>query len=541
MGGQEGARGYLIQAMVAVLNSFVGDWASVSLEPDTENDKVDIKWADQYGEITSVCQVKSSVNNFGKNEALAWISELIDDAPNSSEYKLILFGTANGPTTKFFRKIKNTLEEDLPASFSHLYPLLKKIEIDLKTLDLSLLEGAIISSVLDFMSKRNIILDHSTIRLIANGLENQYMKFSTKGELIPRHRFEDTLLEWVRFNYADYLDIDRNEITIQFYGSNQLGFTDELNTEFKIMDIRTTEFVVNRSSKLESIVSEIMGIELERSDPVLQDFKRGPGLRLPDLHKTRLVEMSESTIAEIREKYQEVNGTQLTDDFFDTGNLKIQKNTLYNHSTYLGTNSEKKKRELLLEFKSQLFNLIDLLHFWDTLREYRLIPLVVTNRGKVHNEDIDIQVRIPREISVLMPDQFPIPERAEILDLLIDDIEINRILSHQNDSQIKKYSGRRLYPLANPIASVLTQSEEERSKGLKRQFQQLINYTFDYQVFYDLSEFHTFQFTLENLKPNETIGFPAYFLVRSKKDFFIDYSIISKSLRDKINGRVLVS
>jgi hypothetical protein len=65
MGGQAAIRGFTYQTIVSVIKSLTNDdWTHVQVEPDTENDRVDILWEnkDQKG----LCQkVKSSVNNFG--------------------------------------------------------------------------------------------------------------------------------------------------------------------------------------------------------------------------------------------------------------------------------------------------------------------------------------------------------------------------------------------------------------------------------------------------------------------------------------------
>ena len=78
MSGQEGARGYLLQAVTAVLDSFEDNWESICVEPKTEDDKVDIKWT--YADSSEkVCQVKSSINPFEKANVLKWMLELYKD------------------------------------------------------------------------------------------------------------------------------------------------------------------------------------------------------------------------------------------------------------------------------------------------------------------------------------------------------------------------------------------------------------------------------------------------------------------------------
>lgn len=62
MGGQAGVRGYLIQALIAVLNSLnkKDKWISVSVEPNDESEKVDICWKYEDSKV-KVVQVKSTV------------------------------------------------------------------------------------------------------------------------------------------------------------------------------------------------------------------------------------------------------------------------------------------------------------------------------------------------------------------------------------------------------------------------------------------------------------------------------------------------
>jgi hypothetical protein len=46
MSGQAGGRGYLVQALISVLDALADghDWVSVTLEPNVASDKVDILW-----------------------------------------------------------------------------------------------------------------------------------------------------------------------------------------------------------------------------------------------------------------------------------------------------------------------------------------------------------------------------------------------------------------------------------------------------------------------------------------------------------------
>ncbi len=92
MGGREAIRGFAVQTLICLLDSFWddGQWTEVTLEPDSDNDKVDIIW--KYADDSSCAQqVKSSKNQIGKGDVVAWCREL-KDSRAASKYQLMLAG-----------------------------------------------------------------------------------------------------------------------------------------------------------------------------------------------------------------------------------------------------------------------------------------------------------------------------------------------------------------------------------------------------------------------------------------------------------------
>jgi hypothetical protein len=61
MNGQYAIKGYLLQSLVALLDSFETEWETICVEPNDESEKVDIKWTYNNNTTKSV-QVKSSIN-----------------------------------------------------------------------------------------------------------------------------------------------------------------------------------------------------------------------------------------------------------------------------------------------------------------------------------------------------------------------------------------------------------------------------------------------------------------------------------------------
>lgn len=91
-GGQAGVRGYLLQAIAAVLDGLAeqSSWTTVTVEPTDADAKVDIRWSYPHG--VKVTQVKSSANPIAKKDIEAWANELQRGTPDAIEYELRLFG-----------------------------------------------------------------------------------------------------------------------------------------------------------------------------------------------------------------------------------------------------------------------------------------------------------------------------------------------------------------------------------------------------------------------------------------------------------------
>lgn len=91
-GGAIAQRGFNYQTIVAMIECFDRhDWDEIKIEPETDNDKVDIML--YRGEsIISAIQVKTSKNRFKKKNVLEWLKQLKDDAGKSETVLLYLVG-----------------------------------------------------------------------------------------------------------------------------------------------------------------------------------------------------------------------------------------------------------------------------------------------------------------------------------------------------------------------------------------------------------------------------------------------------------------
>lgn len=169
-------KGYIIQTLVAVLDSFNDKgWMNVCVEPDNESEKVDIRW--EYSEgIKKVMQVKSSINPFTLSAVTKWAKILETTSPDASEYTLCLVGRIDDNTHKN-NKIGNVNIKNIDISVS-----------DFNTLILAKINEF-------FESKNRNKVSNKLCNLFALSLNQRFLLNSSIGQVLNRSDFEQYLLE----------------------------------------------------------------------------------------------------------------------------------------------------------------------------------------------------------------------------------------------------------------------------------------------------------------------------------------------------------
>src|SRR5699024_7843327 len=151
--------------------------------PKSENDKVDIIWTLSDNSI-EVSQVKSSINNFSKNDVFRWLQNLTLDYTDANIYSLYLVGNSSHSTKKFFNSMINKTVTDFPNQFKNIFKIKDKLRILFEPNNLDTLEDALIAGVDKFLSSKEIITDYPTKKLVANGMVNQIIRISTLGKVV---------------------------------------------------------------------------------------------------------------------------------------------------------------------------------------------------------------------------------------------------------------------------------------------------------------------------------------------------------------------
>ena len=173
MNGKYSIKGYILQSLVALLNSFNEKWDTVCVEPNDESEKVDIKWSLSNNQIVAI-QVKSSKNPFSLSMIKKWTQELYDTTPNAYKRKLILIGNVPQQTCE---EINNVIIEN------------KNLSVD----DFQTIIMQKINAFFEDCGKTPI--SSKLCKIFAKALDFQVLENSIIGKVINRDDFKKSLLE----------------------------------------------------------------------------------------------------------------------------------------------------------------------------------------------------------------------------------------------------------------------------------------------------------------------------------------------------------
>lgn len=232
MGGKEGSRGYLYQALASVIEATCQDtWDKIYLEFDSENDKVDIA-LEKNSKIIKSIQVKSTINKFSKQNITTWLYELVNDSIDSNEFELLLIGdTTNDARTfinsldKRYRGVTDKTSEKSLDSLNAEVMQNKKIKVIAIPCDINVLEKILRDDIYRYISRNGILLKHDQISFIASAMVNDQMIASITGQGIERENFEKALTERIILIAKDY-SIERVPIAVVSFPRSAISLDD---------------------------------------------------------------------------------------------------------------------------------------------------------------------------------------------------------------------------------------------------------------------------------------------------------------------------
>lgn len=198
MSGSAGARGYLLQAIITLLDALQRDstWESLTLEPNSLSEKVDIAWFYPEG-IVKVTQVKSSQNQINLKQVKQWAGDL-EKSFQATSYELILIG----PCSQSVIGVKKLGQVIIPT------PQVLNAN--------SLVEQAAHRLDLYIEQKRHPKVSASTRELLVNALVTKLESFSSTGTPISRQELDTLVRNWIRVTISgqpDGTNLKQGDIT----------------------------------------------------------------------------------------------------------------------------------------------------------------------------------------------------------------------------------------------------------------------------------------------------------------------------------------
>lgn len=233
---------------------------------------------------------------------------------------------------------------------------------------------------------------------------------------------------------------------------------------------------------------------------------------------------------------------EMAENFFSLGGLK--KDMLGNiggigigfSPKFNGTSEEIEKRNDILELYEKIVEVFNWKGFEDTFSKLRCIKLCVENSGTTFDEDIEIALRIPKEM-VMLPKDIPFAEDFDISDTEFSYSELFGISATANyldfDESIKTpappYS-----PPSLPIGMLYGSGKSIEEEYYDTLYEDVFIY--DY---FDENDYIVMKLKFDYIKHNTVVAFPTVLFVTDKISD-IEYSISSKHCDTLTTGTLKV-
>lgn len=236
--------------------------------------------------------------------------------------------------------------------------------------------------------------------------------------------------------------------------------------------------------------------------------------------------------------YAEKNSIELRDDFFDIGNITYH--TLpYQATRFYGSDTEKKKYNLICELERTIERFDGLNKFYDITDNILCTDLVIENSGKKYDEDIEVILKVKKD-KLLKFDDFPIPSRA-IFEHIINEKVLNKYLEVERINGINTYNGKynTSAPMLPPIIESLGMDYSNIDYDTYVDYQKdFINSIADYEIISD-DDYYYIKYEQKDIKPNEVISLPSRILFLDEPEF-IEYEIKTKHNPNTQYGKISI-
>lgn len=194
MGGRDGARGYLYQAIVAVIDSLSDlNWEKVTLEPATNDEKIDVLWEYPH-EAIKVTQVKSTNGSMGRGKILEVLNLMIKDEPMAENYELVIVGQITKDASVLKQQFDQGIFSTNDPAYNDFQDYLNRIKIRVEDFSIQSLESTIYRHIDKLLFANNPSIINPEIKEVhVKAIIYQFLSYSTVGQTLSRETLNKLL------------------------------------------------------------------------------------------------------------------------------------------------------------------------------------------------------------------------------------------------------------------------------------------------------------------------------------------------------------
>ncbi|MFT0802985.1 hypothetical protein VSK91_16530 [Bacillus swezeyi] len=527
MSGNAGLRGYYFQMLAGLLESLTdGSWEMIEIEPNTMDDKVDIKWA--YPDRIRAVQVKSSINNFEKSKIISWICELVRDARSEYaefdmpiEYNLYLIGTTDRNANNWISELRGRrlkIEEGSPLK--EIENEIYNVEITQKNFDLEELQAISFKHMHQYLERSGKSSSSQDIEALCSVIVDELMKITVQRKQLTKSMFENLVKKCL--NNGEYeIATSRqvSELSVVFYEKERVSESDKMNgiifdkftlhEEFfekaknNLQKVKNIKIPKGTEKQLESNMYDLITIDIKRIESIkmlsLKHFKTElseEDFYIGNLYKSRLTDL-----------LRNIPGFTSTNDGLE------------------GTDEQKSKYYALKNVYKYLTSFDSLKKYNEYLKTCYPLPLILKNKGRIADEDIRVSLKFPPKAKVITPENMERP-KVFLNRFIDDDSAFNELITQPRDFEVLEYEGPSYdIPVVEPNIRAVTLRPIEYDA---RDFVIHLNNLFQFKHSIE-EEQDIVQYEFEKLNPSCKMAFPTYLFVRTDEDLDITFIITSKN------------
>lgn len=285
----------------------------------------------------------------------------------------------------------------------------------------------------------------------------------------------------------------------------------KLNNKYSVADYK--ELIKN-------LIKEINDINLEQS------AERNNIVDMFNVYEP--VKFENGIISRIENMAKHLN-LKLTNDFFDVGNLSVNKLASFWGTSLDGTDKEKEKYNLIFELESLINVAVNWAPIERAFDKILCFKLALKNNGTAIDEDIEIRINIPKN-ALISPNEFPKLDEKDI-EYLLHDFDSEQLFGIKETAEYQAYSFPK--PLKAYVSEV-PNLPYFNSIDYEEEYMDFITNAFCFSIFQD-SDNYILGLKCDYIKHHTAIAFPMPILLKAEISK-IEYTITSKNNPEIITG-----